>query len=355
MYRGVVYPVLRRVDAERAHDIVLRVLSQVERAPRLRTLLRKLLSVDDPRLHVTLAGLHFANPLGIAAGLDKNGLAVQTWGVLGFGHVEVGTVTPRPQPGNPKPRLFRLPADHAIINRMGFPGQGAAAVRQRLAARRGPGPIVGVNIGANKASVEAGRAADDYVQALEQVYAVADYITLNVSSPNTARLRELQGRAALDELVRQVTAHRDTLPQPKPLFVKVAPDLSPSELDDIVSVCRTNGVDGLIATNTTLARPSSLQSRARSESGGLSGAPLRDQANEVIRYLHRAAGDTLPIIGVGGVFTAEDVLAKFAAGARVVQLYTGVIYEGPLVAWRIKRELVRLLERDGMKASAIPK
>lgn len=345
MYRRVVYPVLQRIDAELTHDAVLRLLGRVERAPRLRALLHKLLAFDDPRLHVTVAGLHFANPLGIAAGLDKNGVGVQTWGALGFGHVEVGTVTPEPQPGNPKPRLFRLPTERAIINRMGFPGHGVEVVRQRLAGRHGPTPIVGVNIGANKVSVEEGRATDDYIQALERVYPVADYITINVSSPNTARLRELQGRAALDALVGQVSARSDALPVRKPLFVKVAPDLRAAELDDIVLVCTTNRIDGIIAANTTVARPKSLKSRARDESGGLSGVPLRERANQVIRYLHAAAGDTLPIIGVGGVFTAKDVLAKFVAGARLVQMYTGVIYEGPLSGWRINRELVRLMDR----------
>ncbi len=345
MYRNVIYPILQRIDAERTHDIVLQLLSRVERAPRLRALLRRLLSCDDPRLAVTVGELHFANPLGVAAGLDKNGLAVQTWGTFGFGHVEVGTVTPQAQPGNPRPRLFRLPPDRAVINRMGFPGHGADVVRQRLTARSGGRPIVGVNIGANKTSVEEGRASDDYIRALEQVYVVADYITVNVSSPNTVRLRELQGRAALDALVGQVTARRDAFSARKPLFIKVAPDLSAAELDDILAVCTAYHVDGIIATNTTIARPSSLRSAARSESGGLSGAPLRQRANDVIRYLYSAAGDTLPIIGVGGVFTAEDVLAKLAAGACLVQLYTGVIYEGPLVAWRINRELVRLMEQ----------
>lgn len=352
MYRRVVYPLFQRIEAERAHDAVLRLLAQLERSGVARRLLARLLAADDPRLHVTAWGLDFANPLGIAAGLDKNAVAVQTWGALGFGHVEVGTVTPQPQSGNPQPRVFRLAADRAIINRMGFPGGGAAVVRRRLGALGQPRPVVGVNLGANKRSVEAGTAVADYVAALEELYDVADYLTLNISSPNTTRLRALQGRAALSALVREVVARRDAFAVRRPLLVKVAPDLTPAELDDIVAVCVERGIDGLIATNTTLARPDLLQSAARAEAGGLSGAPLRDRATDIIRYVHLSAGARLPLIGVGGVFTADDVLAKLRAGATLVQLYTGVVYEGPLVAARIKRELRRRMDRVGAASLA---
>lgn len=347
MYRRAIYPILQRFDAEHTHETVLRLLSVVERLSPAQQLLRRLVAYNDPRLGVDLWGLHFANPLGIAAGLDKNAVAVRTWGALGFGHVEVGTVTPLPQPGNPRPRVFRLPADRALINRMGFPGQGAAAVGQRLRHSTGNRLIVGVNIGANKTSVEAGRAVEDYIQALTQLYTYADYLTINISSPNTARLRELQGRAALESLVQQVAAQRDQMPVRKPLLIKIAPDLTPADLDDISAVCLGSGVDGIIATNTTIERPGSLREAAKTETGGLSGAPLRQRSTDVIRYLYATTQGRLPIIGVGGVFSAADVFAKLAAGAALVQVYSGFVYEGPLMAQRINRDLTRLLRQRG--------
>lgn len=347
MYHRAIYPVLQCFDAEHTHEAVLRLLSVVERLPQSQRLLRRLVAYDDPRLGVDLWGLHFANPLGIAAGLDKNAVAVRTWGALGFGHVEVGTVTPLPQPGNPRPRVFRLPADRALINRMGFPGQGALAVALRLRRSTGQRPIVGINIGANKTSVEAGRAAEDYLQALTQLYTYADYLTINISSPNTARLRDLQGRAALESLVQQVAAQRDQMTVRKPLLIKIAPDLTPADLDDICAVCLASGVDGIIATNTTIDRPNLLREAAKEQTGGLSGAPLRDRSTDIIRYLYGNTQGRLPIIGVGGVFSAADVFAKLAAGASLAQVYTGFVYEGPLLARRINRDLSQLLRQHG--------
>jgi dihydroorotate dehydrogenase len=352
VYRRGIYPLLQRFDAERTHEVVLRLLSVMERSRLARRLLRRLLVSSDPRLGLDLWGLHFANPLGLAAGLDKNAVAVQLWGALGFGHVEVGTVTPLPQPGNPRPRMFRLPADRALINRMGFPGQGMAVVGQRLGRLERQRPIVGINIGANKSSVEAGRAVEDYLQALTQLYAHADYLTINISSPNTARLRELQGRAALEALVRQVAARRDQMPERKPLLIKIAPDLARADLDDISAVCLGSGVDGIIATNTTIDRPATLRSLAKSEGGGLSGGPLQQRASDTIRYLYAHTQGRLPIVGVGGVFNAADVFEKLSAGASLVQVYTGFVYEGPLMAWRINRDLLRLLDRHGLRSVA---
>ena len=350
MYRRVIYPLLQHIDAERTHEAVFGALGLVERQPALRRLLQRLVAWADPRLQVDLWGLQFANPLGIAAGLDKNAVAVQSWGALGFGHVEVGTITPLPQAGNPRPRLFRLPADRALINRMGFPGQGAAVVAQRLRQLERQRPIVGINLGANKASVEAGRAVEDYVQAIIQLYPYADYLTINISSPNTARLRELQGRAALESLVQQVARQRDGMPPRKPLLVKIAPDLTPANLDDLCAVCLAQGVDGIIATNTTIDRPVSLREAAKTEGGGLSGAPLRDRATDIVRYLYSHTQGKLPIIGVGGVFNAADAFEKLAAGASLVQVYTGLIYEGPLLARRINHDLVRLMQRHNFES-----
>jgi dihydroorotate dehydrogenase len=347
MYRRALLPVFARIDAETAHDLTLTLLAGVSRVPILLRLFRPFLEWHDPRLAVDLWGIHFRNPLGVAAGLDKNGRAFAALLQMGWGHVEVGTVTPLPQPGNPRPRVFRLSGDRALINRMGFPGEGMEAVQSNLARRsRGLG-IVGVNVGANKRSVEAGSAARDYVQVFEHLYDLADYLAINVSSPNTTRLRELQGKQALTALIEEVTASRARMAVRKPLLVKLAPDLSPSEIDDIVQVCLDGHVDAVIATNTTITRPPTLQDAHRVEIGGLSGHPLRERATEIVRYLYHSTAGRLPIIGAGGIFTAEDAFEKLAAGASLVQLYTGFIYEGPGVARRINRDLVRLMSERG--------
>jgi dihydroorotate dehydrogenase len=350
MYREMVYPIFSRLDPEKAHDLTLALLAGLGRAPLLLPLLHRLLRYDDPRLGVSLWDLHFPNPLGVAAGLDKNGGAVGALLQMGWGHIEVGTVTPLPQPGNPRPRVFRLPEDRALINRMGFPGQGTEAARARLLRQRRRGGIVGVNIGANKASVEAGTAAADYVQALDRMADVADYLTINISSPNTARLRELQGKAALAALIDEVTTRRDSLPTRKPLLIKLAPDLLPAEIDDIVELSLRGGIDGLVATNTTIGRPSTLRGAHATETGGLSGAPLRDRATDIIRYIARSTAGRVPIIGVGGVFTPDDAFAKLAAGASLIQIYTGFIYEGPALARRINHGLARFLDRHGISS-----
>jgi dihydroorotate dehydrogenase len=350
MYRRAVFPLLTRLDAEAAHEWTLRMLAMVSRVPSAARLLQRLSDRDDPRLGLDCWGIHFRNPIGIAAGLDKNAHATAAFLGLGWGHVEVGTVTPVPQVGNPRPRVFRLAQDQALINRMGFPGEGAAALRRHLAHRSRTLGVVGVNIGANKLSVEAGTAVDDYVQVLGEIADVADYITINVSSPNTARLRALQGRAALAELIASVATTRDGLAVRKPLLLKLAPDLAPEEIDDILAVCLGSGIDGLVATNTTIARPDYLRSVRAAETGGLSGRPLRMRATEVIRHLYASTGGRLPIIGVGGIFTPEDAYEKLAAGASLVQVYTGLIYEGPGLARRLNRGLVRLIEQHGHRS-----
>jgi dihydroorotate dehydrogenase len=352
MYRSLIYPLLQRLDAERTHDGTLRLLAAIERAPAVRRALARALHVANARLQAELTGLQFSNPLGVAAGLDKNAVAMQTWGALGWGHVEVGTVTPQPQRGNEQPRVFRLPQDQALINRMGFPGQGMHAVRNRLSRLNQRQFVVGANIGANKTSVEAGRAVDDYVRVLQCLYPYADYFTVNVSSPNTARLRELQGAQALGALIAEVVATRNSMPQHKPVFLKIAPDLEQWELQAIVAVCVRHGIDALVAANTTIARPTALRGTARAQIGGLSGAPVRARSTEIIRTLHMMSDGALPIIGVGGVFSADDVWEKLQAGARLVQIYTGLVYEGPLMAWRIKRDLLRLMDRHGVRSLA---
>lgn len=352
LYRRALFPLLSRFDPEDVHDWTLAMLASISRLRPIHPMLRALFSSQNPCLRSLVWGLDFPNPIGIAAGLDKNGRATEALLQMGWGHVEVGTVTPLPQPGNPRPRVFRLPVDRALINRMGFPGVGADAVAETLSFRRPADGIVGVNIGANKRSVDAGTAAADYVAALKSCYDVADYLTLNVSSPNTARLRELQGKHALGALIGEVAAARDAQPARKPLLVKLAPDLMPSEIDDIVDVCRSGGIDGIVATNTTIGRPPTLQGPAAAETGGLSGLPLRDRATDIIRYIYRSTEGSLPIVGAGGIFSADDVFAKLAAGASLVQVYTGFIYEGPTLARRISRELVRLMQQHGFDSIA---
>ena len=341
---------LFHLDPERAHHLTLWVLTRLTRAPSLQRLMQQFRPLDHPVLHTRVVGLHFPNPVGLAAGFDKNGVAVSAFPVLGFGSVEVGTVTPRPQHGNPLPRLFRLPADAAVVNRMGFNNDGADAVVARLRAmpRRVP---VGVNLGKN-ADTPLERALDDYRGGLERLYDVADYVVINVSSPNTPGLRELQTHSRLCELLRSLQASNHALARvrsvrPRPLMVKIAPDLEPGALDDIVEAVQNCALDGIIATNTTIARTG--LSTATHETGGLSGRPLRQRSTEVIRYLSAHVHGRIPIIGVGGIFSAADAYEKICAGASLVQLYTGLIYQGPGLPHRINRGLVQLLQRDGFR------
>ena len=335
-------PVLRLLEPERAHGLTLwalrRGLVPAARVP------------DDPILATRLWGLDFPNPLGLAAGFDKNAAAL---GALpGFGFVEVGSVTPRPQPGNPRPRIFRLPADGAVINRLGFNNEGAEAVGRRLGAWRGRGAsgLVGVNLGKNKDSAEA---AADYAAGAARLAPLADYLVINVSSPNTPGLRALQGRAELEAIVGRVREALEGAGEPgKPLLVKIAPDLEQADLADIAAVALGGAVDGLIATNTTLARPAGLRGRHAGEAGGLSGAPLFEPSTRVLAALYRLTEGRVPLIGVGGVASGAQAYAKIRAGASLVQLYTALIYRGPGLVAAIKRELADCLRRDGFGGPA---
>ena len=294
---------------------------------------------EDPRLQLTALGLSFSNPVGLAAGFDKDAEVPDAMGRLGFGFVECGTVTPRPQAGNKRPRLFRLTEDAAVINRMGFNNSGMAAAAKNLAARHGKG-IVGINIGANKDSAD--RIAD-YVQALAALSPLADYVTVNVSSPNTPGLRGLQNKDDLSRLLGSLTAARQTS---IPLLLKIAPDLGSPALDDIADVARGSGIEGLIVSNTTIARPA-LRSAHGNESGGLSGQPLFAPSTEILRQMRRRLGNAVVLVGVGGVSSGADAYAKIRAGASLVQLYTALVYQGPGLITHIKRDLAALLARDG--------
>ncbi|HBS51191.1 MAG TPA: dihydroorotate dehydrogenase (quinone) [Rhodobacteraceae bacterium] len=330
---------LHRLDPERAHDLAHRALrAGLGPAPG---------PITSPRLKTRLAGLELPNPVGLAAGFDKNATLLGPLGRAGFGFLEVGAATPRPQPGNPKPRLFRLSADRAIINRFGFNNEGMAAVAARLAARA-PGVPVGLNLGANKDSAD--RKAD-FAQVLATCGAHVDFATVNVSSPNTEKLRDLQGKAALAELLSGVMAARDALARRVPVFLKIAPDLTEAELDDIAGLALESGLDAIIATNTTLARDG-LRSTDRDQAGGLSGAPLFEKSTRVLARLSVLTEGRLPLIGVGGIASAEDAYAKIRAGASAVQLYSALVYDGLSLAPRIARGLDALLARDGFETVA---
>ena len=330
------YPLARSflfgLDPEHAHDLTLGAMAAIQHTPLVRTIAQR--RVHDP---VTLAGLRFPNRIGLAAGLDKNGRCIDAFGALGFGSIEVGTVTPLAQPGNPKPRLFRLVAASALINRMGFNNEGLAAfIRNVRRARfRSSGGILGLNIGKNAATpIE--RAADDYLIGLAGVYPHADYVTINISSPNTKNLRALQSDTALDALLGAVQKRRTELAEQHgrqvPIFVKIAPDLDEAQVGVIAATLRNNGIDGVIATNTTIARDGVQGLAHADETGGLSGAPVFEASNRVIAQLRAALGAVYPIIGVGGVMSGADARSKIDAGADLVQVYTGLIYQGaPLV------------------------
>jgi dihydroorotate dehydrogenase len=333
-------PFLFGLDAEQAHDLALAAIARLQNTPAQAMWAQA--RVADP---VTVAGLRFPNRVGLAAGLDKNGRCIDGLGAMGFGFIEVGTVTPLPQPGNPKPRIFRLPAREALINRLGFNNEGLAAFVdnvRRAASFRRRGGLVGLNIGKN-AATPIGRAVDDYLAGLAGVYPHADYVTVNVSSPNTQNLRSLQGDEALDALLAALQARRGELEREHgrrvPMFVKIAPDLDDAQVDLIAATLRRHGIDGVIATNTTVARDAVAGLPHADEPGGLSGRPVFEPSNRVIRRLRAALGARYPIVGVGGVLSGADARAKLAAGADLVQLYTGLIYRGPALVEEVARAL----------------
>ncbi len=422
-YRSFAWPILARLDPERAHTLVLRLLALAQETPGVLALLERLCAVRDSRLAVEAFGLRFPNPVGLAAGLDKDARAAAAFAALGFGAVEVGTITPLGQPGNPRPRIFRLPAERALINRMGFPNQGATRARARLRRTSRPlsgSAVLGVNLGKN-AQTTLAEAARDYVTVLDTLHDQADYAVVNVSSPNTQGLRSLQERRSLEDLLSAVIKRRDSLTGPVaaaprvvpgdspirpsaspvrpgtppirpgtppvrpgtppvrpsasegsapasrqplsireagpslhsgrqgralPILVKVAPDLDWDQLAAVVEAARATHLDGIVATNTTLARDGVRDPRKR-ETGGLSGEPLRARSTEVVRWLARETGGTLPIVGVGGISQPDHALAMLDAGAVLVQVYTGLIYEGPTLPARICRTI---LERQSRTA-----
>jgi dihydroorotate dehydrogenase len=334
---------LHLLPPETAHEATLLALQS--------GLVPTVLDPDDPALHTRLWGLNFPNPIGLAAGFDKNAAAVIPLLKLGFGFVEAGTVTPRPQGGNPKPRLFRLPSHKAVINRLGFNNQGLDAYVQRLRAiEKDPARhkgVVGANVGRNKNSAD-GNA--DYVTGVKAVSPLADYVVINISSPNTPGLRGLQNKSELSVLLSAVQQARAGFSKKPPLLVKIAPDLDDQALSDIAEVVLGADVDGLIISNTTILRPASIPADLAIEVGGLSGPPVFEMSNEVLRKMYRLTGGKLPLIGVGGISSAEDAYKKIRLGASLVQLYTGLVYGGPQLLFDIRAGLAALLRRDGFKS-----
>ncbi|KAM7014888.1 dihydroorotate dehydrogenase (quinone), mitochondrial [Tautogolabrus adspersus] len=347
-YANQLMPLLQRiVGAETAHVLAVKMIGLG---------LVPLNRYQDPAsLEVNVLGLKFKNPIGIAAGFDKHGEAVDGLYKVGFGFVEVGTITPRPQEGNPKPRVFRLTTDHAIINRYGFNSCGLEDAQQRLTARletqkqhTKAGLPLGINLGKNKLSQDAGA---DYLEGVKVVGPLADYLVVNISSPNTPGLRDLQGKAKLRQLLHTVLKERDALQGGKPpVLLKIAPDLTAQDKQDIADVVDELGVDGLMVTNTTVSRPETLQDPNKAEVGGLSGQPLKDLSTSTVREMYNLTKGKVPIVGIGGVASGQDAMDKIRAGASLVQLYTALTYQGPPIVTKIKRELEQLLKEQGFNS-----
>jgi len=342
MYKSVVRPILFLIDPEKIHYIVFDIFRVLGKIPGGKAILRLFFDYKNPVLERKIFGLTFTNPVGLAAGFDKDARLVDELACLGFGFLEIGTLTPKAQPGNDKPRLFRLPADKALINRMGFNNQGVDAAAERL-RRRKSNIIVGGNIGKNKVTPNE-EAFRDYQAAFESLYIYVDYFVVNVSSPNTPGLRELQEKEPLRNLLQSVINLSRSKPAYKPVLLKIAPDLTDTQLDDIAEILRETKADGVIATNTTMSREKLTTAKTeidRIGNGGLSGLPLATRSTEVIRYLRNKLGKDFPIIGVGGIMTPEDAVEKIKAGADLVQIYTGFIYEGPSFAKQINQAILR--------------
>ena len=353
LWRYVLRPLFFRINPERAHYVAMGGFHVAAYVPGFTAALRACYAVKDARLENEVFGIKFPNPIGLAAGFDKEARWFNELASLGFGHIEVGTLTAHPQPGNPKPRLFRLPEDEALLNRLGFNNQGSKLAAENLKHRR-IDPILGINIGKSKVT-ELGAATADYLLSFERLFEHARYVTVNVSSPNTPNLRALQDREPLEELLAALTAKNNEMAaaratKPKPILLKVAPDLNESQVDDVAEIICDKGLAGIIATNTTIERAGLKTDQARVKAcgdGGVSGRPLTLRSREFVASLHRRLQGRVPIVGVGGVFTADDAWEMMRAGASLVQVYTGFVYSGPGFVSSLNRGLVKRLEREG--------
>lgn len=353
LYKSILKPLFFKMDPEKAHHLVVDGLAAAGAIPGATSIMNAMYGVAaTPELQTELFGITFPHPVGLAAGLDKNGTASDGFSSIGFGFAEVGTVTPKGQPGNPQPRLFRLPPDEALINRMGFNNYGAVAMKERLDKRKVHRVPIAVNIGKNKDTPNE-LAADDYRSCISVLYDCGDFFVVNISSPNTQGLRDLQHGDELKQLLQAVTNEMSVQAQkrgaaPKPVLVKIAPDMSQDQLEHTVHTIKESGVAGIIATNTTLSRDGLTHAHA-SETGGLSGKPLRDRSTEVIACIYRQTGGAIPIIGSGGIFTAQDAYDKIRAGSSLVEIYTSLIYKGPGVLRELTSGLTECLKKDGYR------
>lgn len=340
MYKLFLQPLLFQFDAEKAHHITFSLVKFLFKIPFVSTIFKAIYHYENPVLEKKVFGLKFKNPVGLAAGFDKNAVLVDELSTMGFGFIEIGTLTPKGQPGNDKPRLFRLKEDQALINRMGFNNEGVKEAVKKLKQRKSD-ILIGGNIGKNKVTPNE-NAVDDYLICFNELFEVVDYFVVNVSSPNTPNLRALQEKEPLKNLLQTLQIENEKRPKTKPILLKIAPDLTDSQLDDIIEIVQDTHIAGVIATNTTISREG-LQSAQTltSEMGGLSGKPIEKRSTEVIRYLSQKSNNSFPIIGVGGIHSAEDALEKLNAGASLVQIYTGFIYEGPALASTINKAIAR--------------
>ena len=336
MYKKIILPVLFLIDPEKVHNIIFSSIKILFKFPFVKFLVSKFYIIDDSRLEKSLFGIKFKNPVGLAAGFDKNAQLYEELTSFGFGFIEIGTVTPKPQSGNPKKRLFRLVEDSAIINRMGFNNVGVEEVIENL--KKNKSTLIGGNIGKNKITPNY-LAIDDYVTSFNMLFDFVDYFVVNVSSPNTPNLRDLQEKEPLTKLINSLISINRNKTKPKPILLKIAPDLNNNQLLDIISIVNDTGLDGIIATNTTINR-NNLKSVNKNELGGLSGKPLTSRSTEVIKFISKNSNKTIPIIGVGGINTVADALEKFDAGADLIQIYTGFIYEGPNLIRSINKALL---------------
>ncbi|MCK9291389.1 MAG: quinone-dependent dihydroorotate dehydrogenase [Bacteroidales bacterium] len=350
LYSTLIRPILFTVDPERVHSWVVGGLKLAFAIPGVRLLIGYCTKVNDPKLQREVFGLRFSNPVGIAAGFDKDAQLFNELSALGFGHIEVGTITPKPQMGNPKPRLFRLPKDKGLINRMGFNNQGLDAAVKKLRKRKTTA-VIGANLGKNTLTPNE-TAIEDYSKNFDGLFDVADYFVVNVSCPNITDLSELQDQQVLTAILQRLQEINATKKERKPILLKVSPDLNEKQLDEVIEIVRVTKIDGVMAVNTTIRRDNINNENnniSRIGNGGLSGLPLRERATEVIRYLAEKSGKAFPIIGVGGVFTPQDAIEKLQAGADLIQVYTGFIYEGPMIARRINKGILKAIENGQLK------
>lgn len=346
MYKTLIFPILSKFDPEDAHDFIFSSFKIIFRIPGTRWLTKKIYNVEDKNLERIVFGIKFKNPVGLAAGLDKGATAFEELACFGFGFIEIGTVTPKPQPGNDRPRLFRLKTDQALVNRMGFNGEGVQAVVERLKQRSNYQIVIGGNIGKNKITANE-EAIGDYEICFNEMFSYVDYFVVNVSSPNTPGLRALQDKEPLTKLLMRLQELNWQRENPKPILLKIAPDLTNEQLDDIIQIIKDTKIDGVIATNTTIERKGLKTSSEVVEKigmGGLSGVPLLARSTEVVKYLADKSNHAFPIIAVGGIHSAADALEKIKAGASLVQIYTGFIYEGPVLIKKINQKILSTIK-----------